>query len=136
MKKKILIVEDDRRLLNLYQLALEQSFDIILAYNGKGALDIAPVQLPDLILMDVIMPEMDGLEAVSRLKENPATASIPVILLTAKFQQMDILEGYMMGADSYLTKPFTGAQLLDGINQYLGEWQCLHTPDSHQEFFL
>jgi len=135
MKKKILIVEDDRRLLNLYQLALEKSFDIILAYNGKEAVEMVLSQFPDLILMDVIMPKMDGLEAVSLLKENPVTTTIPVILLTAKSQQMDILEGYMAGADSYLTKPFTGAKLLDEINQFLGESQSLNTSD-YQDFFL
>ncbi len=135
MKKKILIVEDNRRLLNLYQLALKKSFDIILAYNGKEAVEMALSQHPDLILMDVMMPEMDGLEAVSRLKEDPATASIPVILLTAKSQRIDIFEGYVSGADDYISKPFTGAQLLNGINQYLGEWQSLNTQDS-QEIFL
>ena len=85
--------------------------------------------------MDVIMPKMDGLEAVSLLKENPVTATIPVILLTAKSQQMDILEGYMAGADSYLTKPFTGAKLLDEINQFLGERHSLNNLD-YQDFFL
>ncbi len=105
MKKTILVVEDDPRLLNLYRLALEESFNIILACNGKEAVDMATVQLPDLILMDVIMPEMDGLEAVSRLKGNPATAMIPVIFLTAKYQYGDILDGYRMGADYYITKP-------------------------------
>ncbi len=135
MKKKILIVEDDRRVLHLYQLALKKSFNIILAYNGKEAVEMALSQLPDLILMDVMMPVMDGLEAVSLLKENPVTTTIPVILLTAKSKQMNILEGYMAGADSYLTKPFTGVQLLDEINQFLGELQSLNTSE-YQEFFL
>ncbi|MEE8074438.1 MAG: response regulator, partial [Candidatus Binatia bacterium] len=76
-------------------------------------------QKPDLILLDIIMPQMDGLEALTRLKENPETTSIPVILLTAKVQHDDVLGGYKMGADYYLTKPFTKNQLLDGVNSIL-----------------
>ncbi|MEE8114889.1 MAG: response regulator, partial [Nitrososphaerales archaeon] len=76
-------------------------------------------QKPDLILLDIIMPQMDGLEALTRLKENPETASIPVILLTAKVQHDDVLGGYKMGADYYLTKPFTNTQLLTGIKLLL-----------------
>ncbi len=135
MKKKILIVKDNRRVLNLYQLSLKKSFDIILAYNGKEAVEMADSQTPDLILMDIIMPEMDGLEAVSRLKEDPATASIPVIVLTAKYQRMDILEGYVSEADDYISKPFTGAQLLNGINQFLGKWHRSDTSE-YQNLFL
>ncbi len=121
MKQKILIVEDNRRVLNLYQLALEKSFDIILAYNGKEAVEMAPSQQPDLILMDVMMPKMDGLEALLHLKKKPSTATIPVILLTALGQCEDVLGGYQVGADFYLIKPFTGKQLQIAIQQSLGE---------------
>ncbi len=120
MKKKILIVEDDPRLLNLYQLELKESYDIVVAHNGKEALEMANVQLPDLVLMDIMMPVMDGLEALTRLKENAATATIPVILLTAKVQHKDVLEGYKTGADYYITKPFTYKELVNGINLCLG----------------
>ncbi len=68
-----------------------------------------------------MMPQMDGLEVLTRLKGEPSTATIPVILLTAKVQYEDVLGGYKMGADYYITKPFTSTQLLNGINLLLGD---------------
>lgn len=121
MKKKILIVDDDPALINLFQMVLKESYDLILAYNGKEALDKVNDQAPDLVLMDVMMPVMDGLEALTKIKENPATSTIPVILLTAKVQSKDVLEGYKMGADYYITKPFTSKELVNGINLCLGK---------------
>jgi len=78
-------------------------------------------QKPDLIILDIMMPEMDGLEVLSRLKAVSDTATIPVILLTAKVQYEDVLGGYKLGADYYITKPFTSTQLVNGINLLLGE---------------
>ena len=78
-------------------------------------------QKPDLIILDIMMPEMDGLEVLSRLKAVAETATIPVILLTAKVQYEDVLGGYKLGADYYITKPFTSTQLVNGINLLLGE---------------
>ena len=121
MKKKILIVDDDPALITLFQTVLKESYDIILAYNGKEALDKVNVQAPDLVLMDIMMPVMDGLEALTKIKENPATSTIPVILLTAKAQPKDVLEGYNQGADYYITKPFTTKELVNGINLCLGK---------------
>ncbi len=135
MKKKILIVENNRRLLNLYQLALKKSFDIILAYNGKEAVEMALSQHPDLILMDVMMPVMDGLEALKLLKGNPSTATIPVILITALGQNEDVHGGYKGGADCYLIKPFTGKQLQIAIQQSLGEGENINHLVS-DDFFL
>ncbi len=106
MKKKILIVENNRRLLNLYQLALKKSFDIILAYNGKEAVEMALSQHPDLILMDVMMPVMDGLEALKLLKGNPSTATIPVILITALGQNEDVHGGLQSGSRLLSDKAF------------------------------
>ena len=120
MNRKILIVEDDEALLKVLQLLLENSYDITLAMNGKQGLEIANSKRPDLILMDVMMPEMDGLEVLRRLKENPQMAGIPVILLTAKVGDENIYGGYQLGADYYIPKPFTNAQLLNGINLFLG----------------
>jgi len=132
MKKKILIVEDDRRLLNLYQMAIEKSFDVILAYNGKEAVEMAASQLPDLILMDVMMPQMDGFDALTQLKGNPITASIPVILLTARSEHEEVLAGYKTGADYYITKPFTRKGLLYGINLVLGKREDVDPPVPHK----
>ncbi len=124
MKKKILVVDDDPALINLYHMALNESYEIIAAYNGKEALDMANVQLPDLIVMDIMMPVMDGLEALTNLKGNAATATIPVILLTAQTQYKDVIEGYKTGADYYITKPFTSKELLNGINLCLGKGEA------------
>jgi len=122
MKKKIILVaEDDLSLVDTYKLALGDSFEILVAYNGKEALDVANTQIPDLILMDVMMPEMDGIEALTHLKKNSTTAKIPVILVTAKVQHKDVLDGYQSGADYYITKPFTNMELMNGINMCLGE---------------
>ena len=120
MKKTILVVEDDPSLVRLYQMTLKESYEILVAYNGQEALDQVNAHRPDLIVMDVMMPMMDGLEALSRLKENPETTTIPVILLTAKVQHKDVLEGYQTGADYYITKPFTSRELLNGISLCLG----------------
>ncbi len=119
MNRKILIVEDDEALLKILQLLLENSYDVTLAMNGKQGLEMATSQHPDLILMDVMMPEIDGLEALRRLKDNPEMARIPVILLTAKVDDENIYGGYQLGADYYIPKPFTNAQLLNGINMFL-----------------
>ncbi len=120
MNKKILIVEDEEALLKILQLLLENTYDITVTMNGKQGLEMATSQRPDLILMDIMMPEMDGLEVLRRLKEDPEMARIPVILLTAKVSDENIYGGYQLGADYYIPKPFTNAQLLNGINMFLG----------------
>ena len=120
MNKKLLIVEDDEALLKILQLLLENSYDLILAMNGKQGLELATSQRPDLILMDIMMPEIDGLEVLRRLKDDPKMATIPVILLTARVGDENIYGGYQLGADYYIPKPFTNAQLLNGINMFLG----------------
>ncbi len=93
MKTKLRIAEDDPALIKVYRMALQDIFEVEIACNGQEALDAANVHRPDIIVMDVMMPVMDGLEALARLKDNPATATIPVILLTAKVQHLDVLDG-------------------------------------------
>ena len=134
MKKKILIVDDDPRLVNLYQLVLKKFYNIIVAYDGKEALVIANDQLPDLILMDIMMPVMDGLRALTLLKADAATRTIPVILLTARDKHTDVLVGYKTGADYYITKPFTSKELLNGINLIFGEGEGIDPPVPHDSF--
>lgn len=119
MKKRILIVEDEQALVKGLKLQLEDSYDVFMAMDGKQGLDMAATHLPDLILMDITMPEMDGLEVLKRLKEDNATATIPVILLTAKVEVENIYRGYKIGADYYITKPFSTTQLMNGISLFL-----------------
>jgi len=119
MKKKILIIEDDLALSNVLQMTLKKSYDLLLAKNGKEGVELAASRLPDLILMDIKMPVMDGFIALTILKENEATATIPVIFLSDKVQYDDLLRGFRMGADHYITKPFTSTELLSGIDLFL-----------------
>ncbi len=124
MKKKILIVEDDLDMLNLYQGVLRDIFELIPATNGKEAVELAVAEAPDLILMDVMMPVMGGLEALKLIKRNPAATTIPVILLSALGDYEDIRRGYSMGASYYITKPFTKKELLKAIECCLENQQA------------
>ncbi len=120
-KKTIMVVDDTEEIVTLLKLILEtEGYLVQSAYRGKEVFKLLEEQKPDLIILDVMMPQMDGLEVLTRLKENPDTASIPVILLTALVQQENIIEGYKTGADYYISKPFSPTQLLEGINLMLG----------------
>jgi DNA-binding response OmpR family regulator len=124
-----MVVDDEPELVAILRMMLEENeFNVRCAYSGPQLFAGLEAQKPDLILLDIMMPKMDGLEVIKQLKGNPSTASIPVILLTAKVQQEDVLEGYKTGADYYITKPFTNTQLLDGINLILMEIKDTHKP--------
>jgi len=113
MSQKILVVDDEPHIVRLVQVNLEKAGYIVsTASNGKEALEAVEKDQPGLVVLDVMMPEMDGLETLKRLKENSATSEIPVILLTAKAQDADVFEGWKSGADLYLTKPFNPGELL------------------------
>ncbi len=90
------------------------------AYSGEELFASLKEQMPDLILLDIMMAQMDGFEVLTRLRENSDSASIPVIFLTAKELYDDVIRGYIMGAEYYITKPFTFTQVLEGINLVLG----------------
>ncbi len=119
-KSTIMVVDDDHELVTIVRVILEQKgFNVMCAYNGPQLFAGLDEHKPDLIILDIMMPEMDGLEVLTRLKANPDTSSIPVIFLTAKVQYEDVLGGYKMGASHYITKPFTRNQLITGINRLL-----------------
>ena len=121
MSKRILVVDDNPDAVTILRSTLEaRGFTVIVESNGAGALDAANAEPPDLILLDVMMPEMSGMEVLQHLKEAPRTSRIPVILVTAKTQDEDVISGYQVGADYYITKPFTAKQLLYGVNLVLG----------------
>lgn len=106
-EKKIFIAEDDQHFCELYQMALGiEGYNVLCAYNGKDALDRIPQETPDLVILDVMMPEMDGYEVCRRLRELPDFALTPIIMLTALATDDDKIKGYNVGADDYLTKPF------------------------------
>ncbi len=113
MSQKILVVDDEPHIVRLVQVNLQKAgYTVSTASNGREALEAVANEQPDLMVLDVMMPEMDGLETLKRLKGNPETDDIPVILLTAKAQDADVFEGWKSGADLYLTKPFNPGELL------------------------
>ena len=104
--KKILIADDDRTIhISFTKFLTEQGFEVLHAYDGKEAMELAQEQRPDIILLDLTMPMLDGRTVCKKLKEDAETEHIKIIMLTAKDAQHDITLGYELGADSYITKP-------------------------------
>ena len=109
---KLLLVDDDQAIRVMAVRALKRAgFTVKVVGNGQEALDAVKQQAPDVILLDWMMPELDGPETCRRLKADPATASIPVIFLTAKSQEAEIQRGLSLGASGYVTKPFDALTL-------------------------
>lgn len=120
MPERILIVDDDVDTLRLVGLMLQrQGYQVIAASNGSQGLTKAFEERPNLILLDVMMPDMDGYEVTRRLRSNPATASIPILMFTAKTQLDDKVTGFEAGADDYLTKPTHPTELQTHIRALL-----------------
>lgn len=118
--KKILIVEDSKDILETTSELLElKGYQVATALNGLKGLELAKSILPDLIISDIMMPKMDGYELLQALRTDAKTAMIPFIFLTAKAQKTDILRGAVSGADRYLTKPFTMAELLKTVKEIM-----------------
>jgi len=119
-KPLILLVDDTPQNLSVLANVLKnENCRIAAATNGIQALEIAGKYLPDLILLDVMMPEMDGYEVCLKLKDNQETSDIPVLFLTAKVESADIVEGFTVGALDYITKPFNQAELLARVRTHL-----------------
>jgi CheY-like chemotaxis protein len=124
MSALVLVVDDNEDNLQIMsRILLGRGFEVRTARDGKSALRSLEQQLPDVVLLDIMMPEMDGIEVLDRIRANPQSASLPVILVTGKGQDDDVLAGYKYGADYYITKPFTARQLLHGIGLVLGDEQ-------------
>jgi len=120
MSIKILIVDDEPHMLRVTELSIKRGgYQIVIGRNGKEAIELAAREKPSLIVMDVSMPEMDGLTALTQLKANPETAKIPVIMLTVRGQAMARQQAEQSGAAVYLTKPFSPSQLLAEVNRLL-----------------
>lgn len=116
MQKKILVVEDEESLLKLESILLTTKGYLVQGVtSGLAALEAIDEEMPDLVLLDVMLPKMDGFEVCTRIKQNPATKHIPVILLTAKKTPEDISRGKEVGADEYITKPFKSANVMENI---------------------
>lgn len=117
---KILVVDDEQDILELIRHSLnKEGFEVHIAVNGQQAIDKAKQILPDLILMDVMMPVMDGMEACRQLKEDPSTNHISIIFLTARSEEFAELAGFEAGADDYVSKPIRARVLLSRIKAIL-----------------
>lgn len=122
MAKKILIVDDEAELVDLVKIRLEAvGYEVIKAFDGQEGLDKAKLERPDLILLDIMMPKMDGYKVCGLLKMDARFKTIPVILFSAKAQKEDAQMAKEVGADLYITKPFEAPVLLVKIKELLGE---------------
>lgn len=119
-KERILVVEDDEDILELlrYNLAKE-GYDVVTAQTGEGGLKQALAALPHLICLDLMLPGIDGLEVCKRLKQDPRTENVPIIMVTAKGEEADIVTGLELGADDYITKPFSPRVLIARVRSVL-----------------
>ena len=116
--QKILVVDDDEHILRSLSQYLElEEFNVLSASNGQDALNIFEREKPDMLVLDVMMPGMDGFQVLEKIRGNPETAKVPVLMLTARDQHSDIMRGYQMGATSYLVKPFNLDELVDAIRE-------------------
>jgi DNA-binding response OmpR family regulator len=119
-RKKILLVDDSATTLMMEQMVLRgQPYQIVTAKNGREAVAAAASEQPDLILLDVVMPEMNGFEACRRIREHEATKSVPIIMVTTKGEEQNVETGFESGCSDYITKPINGAELLTKVRGYL-----------------
>lgn len=119
-KKRVLIVEDEESLLKLETILLTvKGFEVIGAYTGKMAIDKIGVEAFDLVLLDIMLPDIDGFEVCRQIRKDPRTANVPIIMLTGKKAQDDYDKGVLCGANAYLVKPFKSAVIIDEINRLL-----------------
>ncbi len=119
-KAKILVVDDEVNITQILEFSMgAEGYEVITASNGEEAIDKARKEQPDLIILDIMMPRIDGYEACRILKANPLTKNIPVVLLTAKGRDVDKRLGYEVGATDYIVKPFSPNKLIERINELL-----------------
>jgi DNA-binding response OmpR family regulator len=121
MTKKVLIVDDETNIVISLEFLIEQAgYDLRIAHNGQEALEQVVAFKPDLILLDVMMPHINGFDVCRRVRENPAWQNIKIIMLTAKGREVEVTKGLALGADAYITKPFSTKELLAQVRHILG----------------
>jgi two-component system alkaline phosphatase synthesis response regulator PhoP len=120
MPYKILVVDDEPTLVRLMEFILsKQGHQMIVAVNGEDGLDKARNDRPDLILLDIMMPRLDGYEVAARIRADKEISTTPIIMLSAKAQDEDVRKGLEVGVDEYITKPFSPDHLVHVVNDYL-----------------
>ncbi len=131
MAYKILVVDDEPTIVRLMEFILaRQGHAMIVATNGEDALEKIRTQKPDLVLLDIMMPRIDGYAVAQTVRADPSTASLPIIMLSAKAQEEDIRKGLEVGVDEYITKPFAPDHLVQVVAEYL---QRIKTEPSQPE---
>ncbi len=119
-KRTVLVVDDEKDLVDLITYNLQRNgYDVVCAMNGTDALDLAQRHVPDLVILDLMLPGIDGTEVARRLKADARTAQVPIIMLTAKGEETDVVVGLTLGADDYVTKPFSMKILLARLTSVL-----------------
>jgi DNA-binding response OmpR family regulator len=122
MALSVLVVDDDPVILRLLQVNFElEGIGVVTAADGEEGLELAQADPPDLVISDIMMPKVNGLELLAALRSAPDTAALPVILLSAKAQVADVQRGLELGADDYVTKPFDPLELIDRVYKVLAK---------------
>ncbi|TAJ96940.1 response regulator [bacterium] len=138
-KKTALVVDDEPDIVSIVKTMLEgEGYEVLCAGDGLEVFPLLKERIPDVLIIDRMMPGMNGMEVINKLKESPKTSSIPVIMLTSMDKFDDVTEGYKQGADGYITKPFTKAQIINGVNLVLASRPTLSADElkAHALVFL
>ncbi len=121
MKKKVLVIDDEVHIVKIIQYKLKlDGYEVLCALSGEEGLKIAYKDTPDIILLDIMMPTMNGYEVLDQLKKNENTKNIPVIMVTAKNQEADMLKAELLGIVEYITKPFSPQAVLETVKKFIG----------------
>ncbi|MGA3207905.1 MAG: response regulator [Syntrophales bacterium] len=135
MPKKILIVDDEKDIVDLVSYNLEkEGFTTIKAYDGESALKLVDAKKPDLVILDLMLPGVRGLEVCKFIRKNPEIETLPIIMLTAKGDQVDKILGLEMGADDYVTKPFNVRELIARVRAVMRRAEVRHDPYRKERF--
>ncbi|MAD98129.1 MAG: response regulator [Flavobacteriaceae bacterium] len=120
MSKKILIVDDEPNIVMSLEYAFKkQNYEVFIARDGQEALNILESEIPNVVLLDIMMPKVDGYQTITQIKNNPQLTDVKVVFLTAKSKAADVEKGLSLGADKYLTKPFSIRKVVNEINQLI-----------------
>jgi two-component system alkaline phosphatase synthesis response regulator PhoP len=126
VKGRILVVDDEIYIVHILDFSLGmEGYEVLTALDGEQALERVRSEKPDLVVLDIMMPKLDGYEVCRAIKSDPATRNTPVILLSAKGRNVDQKMGFDVGADDYITKPFSPRKLVERINSLLGQAQAV-----------
>ena len=132
---KIMIVDDEQDIMELLSYNLEkEGFSTVKAYDGEAALGMVRSEKPDLMILDLMLPKMNGLDVCKAIRRNPETANLPIIMLTAKGEEIDKIIGLEIGADDYITKPFSVKELVARVRSLLRRMQDVEKKTGNEEF--